>query len=390
MLEISSAGFIYSHKIMKQQKTLFTLLFILTIASIFLFSGCSSGTDDQPTPTTDGFDRKIMLENLADNIIIPSYNNLNDKILDLKISADNFSQNINSDNLIDLRSKWLRAYKAWQHVEMFNIGKSEEIYYAFKMNSYPADAARIEANIESNSYDLVNQANNHDAQGFPALDYMLYGLSGDSLSVLDKYLSIEGNKYITYLDTLVESMTNNTNLVIEYWNNNRNTFVSSYDNTATSSFNMLTNDFIYYYEKGLRANKIGIPAGRYSSGPLSDKVEAYYRKNISKELALEALSACNKFFIGQSFSSLETGESLKTYLDYTNENSTLSDEIVSTLANAKDKIEMLNNNFVEQISTNNVAMLEAYDAVQVGVVKLKTDMLFALNISVDYIDADGD
>ena len=43
-----------------------------------------------------------------------------------------------------------------------------------------------------------------------------------------------------------------------------------------------------------------------------------------------------------------------------------------------------------QIETNNIDMLYAYDALQEGVVKLKTDMLFNLNISVDYIDADGD
>ena len=28
---------------------------------------------------------------------------------------------------------------------------------------------------------------------------------------------------------------------------------------------MLTNDFIFYYEKGFRANKLGIPAGIFSS-----------------------------------------------------------------------------------------------------------------------------
>jgi len=371
---------------MRKQK----ILFILITTSVLLFSGCSSDPTDQLSPTTDGFDRKSMLENITDNIIIPSYNNLNDKILDLQTSADNFSQNTTNENLTDLRSKWLGAYKAWQHVEMFNIGKSEEIFYTLKMNTYPSDASRIEANIESNSYDLVNQANNHDAQGLPALDYMLYGLNGDSLLVLDKYLSSQGNKYMNYLDTLVKSMTQNTHLIIEYWNNNRNTFVSSYENTATSSLNMLTNDFIYYYEKGLRANKIGIPAGRYSSGVLPDKVEAYYRRDISKRLALEALNSCHNFFIGKSFSSNQTGESLKTYLDYINENSTLSDIIVSKFENGKDKIEILNNNFVEQIETNNIDMLYAYDALQEGVVKLKTDMLFSLNISVDYIDADGD
>ena len=35
-------------------------------------------------------------------------------------------------------------------------------------------------------------------------------------------------------------------------------------------------------------------------------------------------------------------------------------------------------------------MLEAYDALQAGVVLLKTEMLASLSITVDYQDADGD
>ena len=374
---------------MKIKETLSLLLFITSISAIILFlNSCSSGNIDNPE--TDGYNRQSMLENLTDNIIIPSYINLNEKIIALETSTNNFSANITNQNLEDVRKKWLEAYKAWQYVEIFNIGKSEEIFYNLKMNTYPTDATRIESNIENNSYDLDNQANNFDAQGFPALDYMLYGLNQDSTLVLDKYLTEEyPNKYITYLENLVTHMKQNTNLVIEYWNDNRSTFINSYGNTATSSVNMLTNDFIYYYEKGLRANKIGIPAGVYS-GILKDRVEAYYKRTASKTLALEALNASQNFFTGKSFSSNETGESLATYLNYINTNSTLSDIIISKFENAKDKIQILNDNFVYQIETNNMDMLYAYDALQENVVKLKTEMLFDLNISVDYIDADGD
>ena len=63
-------------------------------------------------------------------------------------------------------------------------------------------------------------------------------------------------------------MVNNTNEVIDSWTSYRDVFVSSTENTATSSINKLTNDFIYYYEK-VRANKIGIPAG-FSNDVLPD------------------------------------------------------------------------------------------------------------------------
>ena len=57
----------YKINTVRKQKILFVLLFILTISSVLLFSGCSSDPTDQYNPTTDGFNRKAMLENITDN-----------------------------------------------------------------------------------------------------------------------------------------------------------------------------------------------------------------------------------------------------------------------------------------------------------------------------------
>ena len=45
---------------------------------------------------------------------------------------------------------------------------------------------------------------------------------------------------------------------------------------------MLTNDFIFYYEKGFRANKLGIPAGIFSSKTIPENVEGYYNGKFQK------------------------------------------------------------------------------------------------------------
>ena len=52
--------------------------------------------------------------------------------------------------------------------------------------------------------------------------------------------------------------------------------------------------------------------------------------------------------------------------------------------------DFLKENFVDQVNENNIEMLKTYDVIQAGVVMLKVDMLQKLNISVDYVDADGD
>jgi hypothetical protein len=64
--------------------------------------------------------------------------------------------------------------------------------------------------------------------------------------------------------------------------------------------------------------------------------------------------------------------------------------INNQLDEARAKISILDDNYFDQINTDNKKMTEAYDALQTVVVLLKVDMLQAFNISVDYVDADGD
>ena len=178
------------------------------------------------------------------------------------------------------------------------------------------------------------------------------------------------------------------------WNEEyRDSFINSTDNTSTSSINKLTNDFIYYFEKGYRANKIGIPAGVFSNTSLPDRVEAYYAKVYSRDLALEATYAIENFFNGRHTNDSNlSGLSINEYLNFieSDQDDKLTSKINDQLLKIKDKLAELNNDFSEQVSQDNLTMLTAYDVIQANVVLLKVDMLQKLNISVDYADADGD
>ena len=348
----------------------------------------SSSSDNSESQT---FDRKALLTNWANNIIIPLYDNFNINLNLLSDEITKFNETPNLDNLKLVREKWLNAYKSWQHVEMFNLGKAEETYFQSKMNVYPSDKERIERNLTSETYSLDNP-NNNDAQGFPALDYMLYGTDESDEKIIEKY-SLEDKKYNTYLSSLVNKMVSNTSVVVNDWNQNKETYINSTENTSTSSINKITNDFIYYYEKLFRANKIGIPAGVFSGSKLPDRVEGYYSKIYSKDLALEAMSAIENFFVGKKYNSEDKGESLESYLNFLNSEkngSSLSKSITDQFKVAKETIDKLNNDFASQVNEDNNKMLVAYDEIQKGVVFMKTDMLQSLSISVDYVDADGD
>ena len=366
----------------------------ISILSIFIIS-CSSSSDDEQS-TIPEFDRSAVLINYADNIILPRLNNFKSSVDYLKESGDAYVDSPDMTTYTELHNSWLEAYINWQYVEMFNIGKAEEIMFFSKTNTYPVNEGRIQENINNQKTDLSNP-NDWSCQGFPGLDYMIHGIANTENEIINQYIQNPLNG--KYLKVILNELNNNTDLVLEDWNTYRNTFINSIENTATSAFNMLTNDFVYYFEKGLRTNKIGIPSGVFSNNPLSNKVEAYYSskngiEDVSRDLIENALNAVDLVFQGKSSNQSPLGPSFKTYLDFIKANNVSADDIGSIVVNkiqtANQKILDLNKNFINQVENDNGKMLAAFDALQTIVVNLKTDMLSLFNVAVDYTDADGD
>ena len=366
------------------------ILYIL-ILPIFL-GACDSVTENGEKTSDDSFDRSTLLTNVADNIIIPSLSSFQTKLTALKQKTTAFNASPNSTTLTDLRTAWYEAYKSWQYVEMFTVGKAEELLFDSYFNVYPLAYADVDKNIDKGSYDL-DHPNNRNALGFPAYDYLLYGIGIDDAEILSKYTTHEkATHYKKYLTDIVDKMTNLTALVLSDWKGAyRNKFVASTGNTATSSLNMLVNDFIYYYEKKLRAGKLGIPSGVFSGGTLyPEKVEAYYKKTISKELLLESLKGVKDFFNGVHFNSENTGIGLKAYLEAINEED-LASKINAQLDVARESITVkLNDNLSAQVISDKDIVRDVYSELQKVVGMLKVEMLTAIEVNVDYVDADGD
>ena len=369
---------------MKTIQSIFTLLLIL-----FAFS-CGDSDPKEPQEPGDNFERKTLLIDAADGIIIPAYEDYVSKIQTLNSSAQSFVVDPSKNNLDLLRGYFFEAYKSWQYVSMFDLGKAEEIGLRNFTNIYPANTIEIDENILDGDYNLELPSKN-DEQGFPALDYLLYGIGDSEDQILSKY---ESASYTTYLTDLTQNIEDMGTLVLNDWKEGyRDTFVNNDGTSATSSLNKLVNDYLFYYERFLRAGKIGIPAGVFSGDPLKDRVEGFFAKEISKELFLTGLNASKRFFNGTNFNTDAVGTGLKAYLDYLNtikEGDDLSQLINAQFDAIQEKAKDLNPNFEIQIENDNLKMLATYDELQKNVILLKVDMLQALNIKIDFVDADGD
>ena len=113
-----------------------------------LFLGCSSGSDKpDPQPTDDGKDRSVMLKALAENVIIPSYDQFKAKFDLMAEKSKAFTAKPDAQTLSDFRSAWAGAYVAWERVELFDFGPGEKETIRNFFNIYPASEAGITANI---------------------------------------------------------------------------------------------------------------------------------------------------------------------------------------------------------------------------------------------------
>ncbi|MEM7484664.1 MAG: imelysin family protein [Bacteroidota bacterium] len=365
----------------------------------FLIWACSSdsndgdGTGEDEVPVT--FDRSAMLVNWADNIIVPAYQSFSAKLTTLEESYENFASDRSVDNLTAFRAAWLDAYTAWQQVSLFETGPAETVGYRLNMNTYPTDIDLIESHIADGNYDL-SLPSNRDAKGFPALDYLLNGLETDDVALVNRLASgTEADDTLAYVDAVISDMKSLTDDVVGQWTGDyRDTFVENDGSSSTASVDRFVNDYIFYYEKFLRAGKMGIPLGVFTGETAPNTIEAFYKADISNTLFLEGLTAVQDFFNGKHFNSSTTGESLASYLADLNsvkDGDDLSELINSQLNTARTAVSGLDT-FRSEIENNDTptTMNMAYDEVQRAVPLFKVDMVSAMSISIDFVDADGD
>ncbi len=366
----------------KMKKVFLALLLSLSFA-------CSNEVDNN-TKSVDNFDRSAMLIHWADNYILPAYQDYQQKVAVLNSSVSTFVDAPSTSQHQVLLADFVAAYKAWQWVSFLEIGPAEANTLRNFTNIYPTKPDDIEQALGNTSPNL-SLPSTYNEQGFPAIDYLLNGL-GEPTSTVNTFLN--SPDYGWYLQALSQRLENlSTQILAEWQSSYRAEFIANTGSSATASTNKLINDFVFHFEKELRAGKVGIPAGVFSGNTLPQNVEAYYSDSLSKQLFMESLEAHTAFFKGSGFKDSQSGNSLEQYLNYLgieDQGELLSSKINSQLEIARLQATNLDQSFANLVQNSKGDLLRLYDELQKIVVLLKVDMMQALNVRVDYIDADGD
>lgn len=376
------------------KKVYYLLLFVV----VSLFFSCG---DKEPQNNLSGFDQEV-LKTWGEKIMIPAYQNYQNKVVVMHQAAISFKENPNEQTFSELKNQWEAAYIAYQKTMLFDIEIAFSQSYLGMSNTYPTVPTSSEGNTIYNiqaNIDLIAEGNasavhltpttveaRQAYQGFPALDYLLFA-EGKNVEYY-----VNNPAAATYVVMLTEALKNNIDQIVTYWQSNINKYVADSDQSINGSYVRTLNAFVRVYEKNIRSFKVGLAAGAIKAQngiPQPQIIEAYYNEELSKELLKTALQSSQDFFNGKYFDGSGSGTSLKHILEKIGKG-----DLATSINNQYDlmyaEIESLPQSLKQTAANDTPKMKKLYDVIQVNVAKFKTEMLAALNAQVNYADTDGD
>lgn len=370
---------------MNYKSFIFRLL-VPALALPLLLSGCKEDSNDGGT--AGSFDRKLLLENFADNIIIPNWATMKTATDALSSSADAFINAPGTTTLQATQTAWTNAYMAWLHCNAFNYGPGEKPIFGMvneNLGTWPVNTPVVESRIAAADYKFDDFR--RDSRGFLTAEYLLYG-QGAVDSFTTSANAANRKQYLQKLIADIKTWVDENNTG---WTTYRDAFVANTDKSAGSPTSMLYNEFVKSFE-AIKNFKIGLPAGKRAGQTKAEPqlCEAYYSGQSIKFIK-EHIKAVEQMWRGIGVNGTD-GIGFDDYLDKVTGGPALKTETIAQLEAVKNA----SNGFAD---TEILSQLVVNDAARVDVLHteyqkmtrfFKSDLSSLLGIAITFSSGDGD
>lgn len=274
-----------------------------TALTVFSCGDSDTGTDDNE-PSQDDFIE--LLTNQIDHVIIPTMQEYQSQMITLQTTVQALTTSVTDVNVQAFSEAYTQAYLAYQAVAVHDYFDTQTAGLVMNTNLYPIDIEILDALISEPSYDF-STTKHIRANGFPVLDYYIYGLPDG----LQTYLSADHLR-LQFLIELVESMKDRADLLVQEWTGDiRENFINNGGTALGSSISVQLNNSIIYCEEHIRENKVGIPIGLVGPNdspiePDGTKIEGYYQSlaegnaSFALELVRASMEELEDLYLGTS------------------------------------------------------------------------------------------
>ncbi|MBD3627466.1 imelysin family protein [Cyclobacterium sp.] len=364
---------------------------ILVTGLIGLLPSCVENSGEENQEVTA---RKPVLENLANTVIIPGYENLLAQMTLLDQAVNNFTGEPNQAHLTALRADFENTYSQWQKVSFLEFGPAFSQTLRAEFNTFPTDNFSIDNAIESGEFSLTGFSTTN-RRGLPAMDYLIYGLADSDEEVIEKYSTdVNSGNRKEYLMAVSQLILNKIDLVYNQWvpsgGNYQEEFIQKDGTDVGSSFGEMVNALSQYLERFSRDARMGIPLGKRSQGVIIPRnVEAYYSQK-SIPLLKAHISGMKDFYLGN-----REGNEGKGFYDFlieikTGEDEGLAQRILDQFDLILSRLDQVPSPLSATIQNNPAPAEAAHLELQKQVILIKTEFSSALGVLITYQDNDGD
>lgn len=277
-------------------KKIFGLIIIFASMTFIACSEDNTKSDDS-TMATEA-ELNTVINNYVDNVVIPTYADMENKIAALKTHVDAFIADGTQKSLDAACTAWRAARNPWELSEAFLFGPADYLGLDPMLDSWPLDKDAIDAILANLDFKEVDGDEN--IRGFHTLEYLLF--EGGSNKVAAN-ISSSQKQYMAKVSSLLDSDTKK--LHSEWVNNYGSEFKTHSSDRIISAYNAVAQivEGCIDIAGEVGEQKIGNPYQLYTAGKTEEgvlAVESWYSWNSLTDYRNNILSIQNSYLGGTS------------------------------------------------------------------------------------------
>jgi uncharacterized iron-regulated protein len=331
-----------------------------------LLAGCGGGGGDSGSnndgggDTTQSFDAKPVVDNLADNVIARDYANLDTQADALLAAVQALAAQPGNESLMnDAQQAWKATRVPWESGEGFLFGPVESLGIDPAIDSWPLNTPDLQAFLNANpnatQADVENAGD--DLRGFHAIEFLLFG---DGVADNDKLASELTAAEANYLVALALAFKARVQALADAWTTDFNgggpyatTLKSPGAGKTYSGYAAVMEELIdgmAGIAEEVGSSKMAEPLGNSLATADTSKVESQYSWNSLTDFHNNIQSVMNVYTgkLGFSWSSDTVSLSLNgVYAFVAHSDATLATTVLNQIADAQKKIALIKGDGVD-------------------------------------------
>ena len=360
----------------------------LTLATAWSCGGGGGGDTLHAGP------RRAMLGDLANVVIVPTYDSLVADAQGLVVAAAQFEASPDAAALTSVQSAWRRTRAAWKQSQAFAIGPADTMRTAAKIDWTPVRSDRIEQEI-SGTHELTGAyvgSLGANLKGLLAIEYVIFDADGGASASL-RALSADPRRR-AFVRAVAENIRDESIVLRDAWAPDAGDFAAELANagagsttfpTVKSAVDTVVNQIVFLSENVADEQLLAALGTRTNGVPRPEVLAAHRSQNGLADL-LDNLAGIQAVYFdsyagrqGTSLSSIVTSVSPAT-----------AGALAVAIRRAMETATSIPQPLEQSLSTERPLVENAQGRAKDLMAKLEIDLISALGATLRFNPSDGD